>query len=235
MWGTILNGAAIIFGSLIGVMFRKLIIRVPQRSCFQILGVGIAVMSITGVCSSMLAPELTSFGGNALVAISISFIIGGLIGELCKLEAHTDSVSKRLGSKWNNASVMPAALNGCMIFIIGALQIIGPLNSVLLGDNSMLITKSIIDFPLAIVYGAVFGFGTALAAIPMMLMQFLIGMCAPCLSPMLTADVLAQLGAVGYIILFCTGLNLLFDKVVKINTINLIPSVIIVFLINVVR
>ncbi len=234
MVGTLLDGGAIFFGAVIGRMFRRVLQQVPQRSCFQILGIAVSVMAITGLCTSMLQPDSQILNNNHLTAIILSFIIGAVIGELCRLEARTTALSVRLeGKAAGGGSLVAACLSGSTFFIVGALQLTGPINSALLGDNSTLFTKAVIDFPFAVVFGAAFGFGTALSAIPVMLVQVLIGLFAKSLAPVLTSGVVSQINAVGYIILLCLGLNLLFDRIVKINTVNLIPSVGVVLLFHI--
>ncbi len=234
MVGTLFDGGAIFLGAVLGRMFRRVLQRVPHRSCFQILGVAVSVMAITGLCTSMLQPDNQVLSNHHLTAIMLSFIVGAIVGELCRLEARTEALSARLeGKAAGGANLMAAFFSGSIFFIVGALQLTGPVNSALLGDNSALFTKAVIDFPFAVVFGAAFGLGTALSAIPVMLVQILIGLFAKSLAPVLTSGAVSQINAVGYIILLCLGLNLLFDRIVKINTVNLIPSVGVVLLFHV--
>ena len=108
---------------------------------------------------------------------------------------------------------------------IGAMAIIGAIQDGLLGDYSLLVTKAVLDFIIVLIMTCSLGKGCMFSAIPVAVFQGSVTALAGLLRPLMTAAALANLSLVGSILIFCVGLNLVWDKRVRVA--NLLPAVVI--------
>ena len=119
-----------------------------------------------------------------------------------------------------------------VFFGIGGLQICGPILLAVSGDSSQLYLKSAIDLPFSVMFGAIYGRSVALSAIPVALVQTVIAVSAYFLGDFISPDMLKGLCSVGYVILFFSGFNMLVDETKKIKSVNMLPAIFVVILIN---
>lgn len=214
--GTIVNSLAIVAGTVVGLLLGRFI---PERISDAISkGVALCVLYI-GV-DGMLAGE------NTLVAI-ISIVIGAITGELLRLDDRIhdlgDWVERRFAGKKAKGSVSEGFVSASLLFCVGAMAVMGSLDSGLLRDHSTLYAKSTLDGITSIVYASTMGFGVALSAVPIFLYQGAIALCASFIEPFLTAAVIAEMKCVGSILIVGLSLNLL--GLTKIKVMNYVPAV----------
>ena len=114
-------------------------------------------------------------------------------------------------------------VNATMVFVVGAMSIMGGLNSGLTGDHTVLFSKSVIDCISALVFASTLGIGVVCAAVPVFLWEGLIAVLASLLSPLLGAEVIAEINAVGSLLLAAIGLNML--DITKIRLMNMVPAI----------
>ena len=214
--GTIVNAAAIVAGSIAGLLLGKFI---PGRLSSAVeKGVALCVLYI-GV-DGMLAGE------NTLAAI-LSIVLGALIGEGLRLDdrvhALGDWIEQRLGGKTSKGSLSEGFVSASLLFCVGAMAIMGALDSGLTGDHSTLYAKSTLDGVTSIVYASTFGVGVALSALPILLYQGSIALLASAVSPYLTSDVILEMKCVGSILILALSLNML--GLTKLKVMNYVPAV----------
>lgn len=125
-------------------------------------------------------------------------------------------------------------IDSTIFFGVGGLQICGPILLATVGDNSQLILKSVIDFPFALMFGISYGKRAALSAIPIAFIQLVIMMLTIISKDFLDTSVIKQICAMGYIILFFSGFNLMCEKKHKINNVNMLIGILIIILYNVI-
>ena len=113
-------------------------------------------------------------------------------------------------------------VTGTMVFVIGAMSIMGSLSSGLSGDHTILYSKSVLDGVSALIFASTMGVGVLLSAVPLFLWQGGIALLAALLSPYLAADVVAEINAVGSLLIMAISLNML--GVTKIRVLNLVPA-----------
>ena len=118
-------------------------------------------------------------------------------------------------------------------FAVGGLQICGPILLATVGDNSQLILKSIIDFPFALMFGITYGKKVILSFIPVASIQVIILLLTILTKEFLDSTVIKQLCAMGYIILFFSGFNLICESKNKINNVNMIIGIFIILIYSV--
>ena len=122
-----------------------------------------------------------------------------------------------------------------MFFSIGGLQITGSILLAFSGDSSMLYLKSMVDLPFAIMLGSTLGRVVSLSAIPVALFQAIIFLISKLLGDFITPTFLKELCAISYAILFFSGYNLLVEDKNKFSSVNMLPSVLILILIEIVK
>ena len=214
--GTLVNSLTIIMGTVIGMLLGKFI---PERMSDAISkGVALCVLYI-GI-DGMLAGE------NTLVAI-IATVIGAILGELLRLDDRMhdlgDWVERRFAKNGTKGSISEGFVSASLLFCVGAMAIMGSLDSGLLRDHSTLYAKSTLDGITSIVYGSTMGVGVALSAVPIFLYQGAIALGASFIEPLLTAAVIAEMKCVGSILITGLALNLL--GLTKIKVVNYVPAI----------
>ena len=214
--GTLVNSLTIIAGTVIGMLLGKFI---PERMSDAVSkGVALCVLYI-GI-DGMLAGE------NTLVAI-ISTVIGAIIGELLRLDDRMhdlgDWVERRFAKNGTKGSISEGFVSASLLFCVGAMAIMGSLDSGLLRDHSTLYAKATLDGITSIVYGSTMGVGVALSAVPIFLYQGAIALGASFIEPFLTAAVIAEMKCVGSILITGLALNLL--GLTKIKVVNYVPAI----------
>ncbi|GAF15841.1 LOW QUALITY PROTEIN: hypothetical protein JCM19046_241 [Bacillus sp. JCM 19046] len=221
--GTIVNALAIAIASLIGVRIRN----VPEgmsKLVMQLLSLAIIIIGIQ-----------MAITGNQFLIIIAGLTIGALIGEWLRIDDRLNHLGSWLGTKLGKNSqgnVAQAFVSSTLIFAAGALAILGPLESALRGDHSLLFTKASIDGFSALIISSTLGIGVFFAAIPVFLYQATITLLANQIdahvSPELMDLIIAELTSIGGILILAIGLNLL--NITQIKIANLLPSLVIVIL-----
>ena len=216
--GTLINVGAIIVGSIIGILLNKGLPKNINSIIFQALG----------LFSVFLGISLAFETNNNFLIICMALIMGGILGEVFKLSIRTENMSDLLKKKLNNSNprFTEGLITATMIFSVGSMAIIGPLNEALKGDATLVLTKSMMDGVTSIALSAAFGRGVIFSAIPVLLIQGGIGLGANSLQSFFSDLLVAEISAVGGILILGIGISILEIK--KINVINLLPSMFVV-------
>ncbi len=214
--GTIVNALGILGGTAVGLLLGRLI---PERLGDAVTkGVALCVFYI-GV-SGMLADE------NTLVMI-VSMVLGIIIGELLRLDDRLNALGNAIERKFAaygiRGRVSEGFVTASLLFCVGAMAIVGSLESGLSGNHGTLYAKAVLDTVSSVVYASTMGFGVALSAIPVFLYQGAITLGASLLSPMLTDVVVAEMKAVGSLLIVALSLNML--GLTRIKVMNAVPAV----------
>lgn len=211
--GTIVNGAAIVIGALIGVLLGRV---VPERiHVISMQGIGLAVLLI-GLQMAVQSEHL--------LLVIFSLVLGGIAGELIGLEekllALGEKLEKAVGKK--QPQLARAFMNATLIYAVGAMSVTGALESGLLGRHQILYAKSALDGISAVVFASTMGIGVAFSAFPVMFYQGAIALLARWASVFLTEAVIVEFSAVGGLLIVAIGLNILQVKTLKVG--NLLPA-----------
>ena len=218
----LLNVLSISAGSFIGDKFKK---RIVFKN-FAILGISIMIISMVGFFENIFDIKDMSLKSSDLLVVVFSLVIGTVTGDLLRLENRINNLSGKFDNDFS--SVIDAAV----FFGVGGMQICGPVMLANSGDGSQLILKSMIDFPFALMFGMSYGKRTALSSIPVALGQIIVFILAVLSGKFLDEGFIKQICAVGYIILFFSGFNLVCEKKNKINNVNMLASILIIILYN---
>lgn len=213
MLGTLVNAATIVIGSAVGALARRGLGKRYQEILYAAMGlaaVGIGVNAIVTSMSQSIYPVL----------FIASLAIGGVLGTAIDIDGRFSRfVSKRSKDGEGLAQGLSTAI---MIFCIGALSILGPINSALYGDETYLLTNATLDLVTSMVLASSFGFGIAFAAIVLFCWQGAIWLLAGFLAPFLDGGLMVEITLVGGFMILASGLGIL--KVKEIPVMNLLPA-----------
>ena len=215
MIGTLINVALILAGCLLGLLLRK---GVPER-------VKTAVMMGMGLCVILIGIS-GAIKTNDTLCVIVCMAVGGVIGSALDIEKRLDTfggfVERRLGG--SQSGVSKAFVTASLVYCVGAMAIVGAIDSALRGDHSTLIAKGIIDGVTAVIFTSTMGVGVFLSAAAVLVYQGLIALLAGWLSPILTDAIINEMGAVGNLLVAAIGLNMIYDnKHIPVG--NLLPAI----------
>ncbi len=218
MLGVFINVCTVIAGSTVGLLFRKSISKKYSD----------AVMTGIGLCVVLIGIQGMLKGENILVTI-ISMVIGALIGTALDIDGKLNGAGDRLSAKIKNKngeknSLAEGFVTASLVFCIGAMTILGSLDAGLKGDNTTLITKSILDLFSSMMLSASLGIGVIFAAVFVFVFQGGIVLLAGVLEPFLSPSAIAEITCVGSVMIMGLGLNL--TGIAKIKVANYFPSLI---------
>ncbi len=226
--GTLINAAAIVLGGLLGLLFGKLITDNIRDMLCKVSGISVMFIGIAGAMKGMLsigADGKLIAGGEMLVVGCLC--LGGLVGEIIDIEGGLERfgawLRKKTGSDGDGGFV-DGFLTCTFTICIGAMAIVGSINDALYGDLSILVTKAVLDLIMVMILAASMGKGPIFSVIPVIILQGSVTALALLISPLMTELALSNLATVGSILVFCVGINLVFDKRVKVA--NLLPAIV---------
>ena len=218
MLGTIINTLSIIVGALIGLFVKGKISKNINETIMNGLALCVIYIGISGALK-----------GNNTMVIIISIAVGGLIGELIdidrKLESFGDKIKKKFNKNNSNISISQGFVSATLLFCVGAMAIVGSLESGLNNNHSTLYAKSLLDGITSIIFTSTLGIGVMLSAFAVFIYQGSITLMAGFLSSFLNDVAINNMTAVGSILIMGLGLNIL--RVTKIKISNLLPSIIV--------
>jgi len=215
MLGTIVNTIAILFGGLIGLLFGQALPDKMKNTVIQ--GIGLAVLLI-GLTMALQTE-------NVLVVIA-SLVLGGIMGELIDIERQLQRFGYWLERKFSKnaqgGGFPKAFVTASLIYCVGAMAIMGSLESGLSGNHTILYAKSMLDGISALVFASSMGIGVLASAIPVFIYQGLITVSAGLLQGVLSPGVITEMSATGGLLIVGIGINILEIKEIKVG--NLLPG-----------
>jgi hypothetical protein len=217
MIGTLVNVAAIVAGSALGVLLKRGISEKAQKVVLQ--GIGLCVL-IIGIMSAI-KTDLP-----LLLVISVS--LGGFVGTVIGIERRLDTWGERTQKRFHREGGVPFAeglVTATITFCVGAMAILGSVEFGLNHNYELLFIKATLDGVFAMLLATTFGFGVALSAVPVFLYQGAITLGAGVLAPLLSDAMMVEVSAVGGVLIVGIGINLLGFK--KIHVGDMLPAVLI--------
>lgn len=216
MLGTLVNTAAVIIGSLLGLLLKK---GIPEKlSDIITKGLGLCVLYI-GISGCLK-------GTNPLITI-LSMVVGAVIGQLLDLDRHLNGLGDKLGNRFKKGTgsinISQGFVTASLLFCVGSMTIVGSLQSGLTGNHEMLFTKSMLDFISAIILTSSLGLGVLLSAAFVLVFQGSITLLASWVQPFLSDYAIAEMTCVGSLLIIALGLNML--GIAKIKAMNLLPAI----------
>lgn len=217
MLGTVVNSLAVIAGGSVGLLLKK---GLSQRFS-NILMNGIALCTLyIGISGSL-------SGENTLITI-ISLIVGALIGEALDLNGKVVRLGSWVEQKFKaesdeKNSIAEGFVTASLLFCVGAMTIVGSLESGLTGNHRMLFTKAALDGIVSVIFASSLGVGVVLSAAFIFVFQGAITMLAQFAAPYLSTAVIGEMTCVGSLLIIGLGLNML--KLTDLKIMNYLPAI----------
>lgn len=219
MIGTIVNACTILVGSSVGSLLKRGIKPQYQKVMFTAMGLASLALGFNAVCRNM--PQ-----SHYPVLFVLSLAIGGLIGTVCQIDKRFQKMVSRRPTDTDEAASSTSLAQGLstavLLFCIGTLSIVGPINSALLDDNTFLFTNATLDLVTSAVLAATYGWGIALAAPILFCWQGSIYLIAKLCGNVISDELLCEMSIVGGTLIAASGLSILEIKDCK--TLNLLPA-----------
>ncbi|MBE5787632.1 MAG: DUF554 domain-containing protein [Clostridiales bacterium] len=215
MIGTLINVAAVIVGSFIGLLMRKGIPQRMQDTLMQGMGLCVMLIGIQGALKTE----------NVMLVI-LAIVIGGVIGVLLQIEKRLDRLGERLQKHFSRAGddhFGKGFVTASLMYCVGAMAIVGSLDSGLRGDHSTLIAKSILDGVNSIILASAMGPGVMLSALAVLIYQGSIALLAQVVEPLLTARAVTEMSAVGGLLIVGIGLNMIRKEHIPVG--DMLPAI----------
>lgn len=242
MVAVFVNCVAVFAGSVIGLVFSRFI---SEKITGIIKNGAGTVVLVLGISMSLTPVNI--------VFLTLSVIAGGLIGSLIDIEGNILRLGEWAGSRFEKKSLETysvqgaensscatesgtvgksgtgknfglAFLNASVLFCVGAMAIVGSIDAGIKGDYTVIYTKSVLDFFMAIVFASIFGGGTLLSVFSILVYQGFLTLVASLISPFVTEEIINALSATGGVLLVMIGLGLLSLKDLK--AANFLPSLV---------
>jgi len=212
--GAIINSVAILLGGGVGLLLKGRISDRFSSSLMRVLGLCVIVIGVS-----------SALGGDAILLV-ISLALGAVVGEAVDIDRALNRfgmwVQNKLKRDSSSSTFAQGFVTSTLLFCVGAMAIVGSIESGLQDDQGIIITKSIIDAAAAMLLASQLGFGVLFSAVAVLLYQGGIELFAGFFQQALTYELIAQISAVGGVMVFALGANLAFN--VKIKVANLLPG-----------
>ena len=225
--GTIINCAAIAAGGATGLLAGNAMKERYQETLNMACGVSILFLGIGGAMEKMLSISDGKLVSSQSLMIVICMSLGSLIGEILNIERAFELFGEWLKKKTGNAKdklFVDGFVTASLTVSIGAMAIVGAIQDGISGDWSILAAKSVLDFVIILVMTCSLGKGCLFSAIPVFVFEGSMTACAVLIRPLITMQVQDYLSLVGSILIFCIGLNLVWDKKIRVS--NMLPAIV---------
>ena len=215
--GTIINVAGILCGGLLGLAFGK---RLPERFqsiLIQSASICVLFLGIGGCMEKMLQITQDGLASSGSIMMILCFVLGSVVGELINIDRRLEQFGVWLKEKTGSGgdtSFVDAFATSSLTVCIGAMAVVGAV--------SILAAKAVLDLIIILVMTASIGKGCIFSAIPVGVFQGLVTLLAVFVEPFLTEPALANLSLTGSIMIFCIGVNLIWNM--KIRVANMLPT-----------
>jgi uncharacterized protein len=231
--GTLLNVAAIVVGSAVGVALGD---RLPQRTREVVTdGLGLVVLLIAALsAAAVLEPafrDAVGPGGPVLIVLG-AVLLGGILGSLLRLEDRMESLGgwlrRRLvrdADATHAHRFVEGFVSASLVFCVGPLAVLGSLSDGLGTGIEQLALKAALDGFASIAFAAALGWGVAASALAVLVYQGFWTLLGVVLGDLLPEAAVAAITATGGLLLVGVALRLL--RVRDVPVADLLPALVI--------
>ena len=216
MTGTLINTGAVIAGSLLGLLIHKHLPAKLTKITFQ--GIGLFTLFV--------GFQMASKTGSLLILI-FSMVIGGIIGQLLDLDRRLENFSEKLKGKLKskNEKFSEGLITAFLLWCMGSMTILGAMEEGFGNPPNLLLAKSVLDGFSSLALSASMGVGVIFAAIPLLIYQGGLTLLAALVGDFLSEIIIAEMTAVGGLLLIGLGINILEIK--KLKILNMLPAILV--------
>ena len=214
MIGTIVNVGTILTGSIIGSIFKKGIKPQYTGALMNAMGLAAAGIGINSVVQNMPNSKYP-------VLFIVSLALGSLIGNMIDIDKRFNNLIEKKGKSELGKGLSTAIL----LFCIGSLSILGPINSALYDDHTYLFTNATLDLVTSMVLASTYGIGIAIAAGVLFLWQGGIYLLATLVGGFMSAEMMCEISIIGGFLIASSGISIL--EIRNLKTLNMLPALVV--------
>lgn len=211
--GAVVNFLLVILGSIIGLLLKKGIPERVRTTLMSGMALCVIYIGITGLFSK---------DANILIII-ISFALGSVLGELANFDGMINRLGEKLEKKFGgeNVKISQGFVTATMLFCVGAMTIVGSIESGINANNATLYSKGMIDCVSAIALTSSLGIGVLFSCLSVLIIEGSITLLAVFIAPILNNASIAQMSVIGSALIIALGFNML--GITKIKVMNYLP------------
>ena len=217
MLGVLINVITVILGSSAGLLFKK---GIPER-------VSSAAMVGLGACTLYIGISGSLQGENVLILIA-SVVLGGISGTLLNIDGGIAGLAEKAESRFrktgSDISVAEGIISATLLFCVGSMTVTGSIQAGLTGDNSLLITKAMLDLVSSMILASSLGVGVLLSAAAVLVIQGGLVLLAGLIAPFLSPGAINEMTCAGSILIIMIGANLM--GITKIKVADYLPAIV---------
>jgi len=219
--GTLINIAAIIIGSLIGLLIKR---KLPTK-------IIIIIFQVMGLFTLVLGVSLSLKTEHYILVIG-SLVAGAAIGEWIDLDKYMNRWSEKLKKRlrMGNDKFSDGMITAFLLYCMGAMTILGAIEEGVEGSYDILLMKSLMDGVSSIALASALGIGVMFSTIPLLVYQGGLTLFSSFIGDHFTDVIINDLSATGGILLIGLGINILEIKHLKI--LNMVPALVIVVILS---
>lgn len=217
MLGVIVNVITVIIGSAIGLLFKK---GIPER-------ISKAAMVGLGACTLYIGISGSLCGENVLILI-FAIVSGVILGTLLNIDGGINRLANKVETKFkkegSGVSVAEGLVAATLLFCVGSMTVTGSIQAGITGDNSVLITKAMLDLVSSMMLASSLGVGVLLSAVAVFVIQGGLVALAGLISPFMSTGAINEMTCAGSILIIMIGTNLM--GITKIKVADFLPAII---------
>lgn len=213
MKGTLVNTTTVILGSGLGLWVGH---RLPEN-------IKRIVLQAMGLVTILLGIQMALKTESVLILIG-SLVLGGITGELLKIEEALEKVGEYLKRrvKSESGNFVLGFVSASLLFCVGPMTIVGSLEDGMSGKADLLYIKSVLDGFASLILSSGLGIGVLFSFLTVLIFQGSLTLLGNQLEFILREDIITEMSAAGGLLIVGIGLQLLEIK--KIKVANLLPT-----------
>ncbi len=212
--GTLINAITVLVASLAGVLIGSRISEELRKALINVLGIAVLLIGISMALETK----------NVLVP-TFSLVLGTVIGEILGIERALEGFGNRVERRMGRGRFSEGFVAATLLYCVGPMAILGPIQEGLTGDISILMAKSMLDGVASIALASALGIGVAFSSLSVLAYQSFFAILAAQISGMVTEDIIAEFTATGGMIIMGIGINLLELRRLRVG--NMLPALIV--------
>lgn len=215
--GAFVNFVLVAMGATVGMLLKKGMPEKIQKMLMSAVALCVLYIGVTGLFESEI---------NTLIII-ISIAVGSIVGQALDIDRLLNKTALKIENKFKgngeNGKIAEGFVSATLLFCVGAMTVVGSVNSGISGDNTTLYSKSVIDLISSVVLASSLGFGVVLSSVGVLLIEGSLTLLANAVSPVLTDYTVSHISVIGSLLIIAISFNLL--GITKIKVMNIIPAV----------
>lgn len=216
--GAFVNFILVIIGSSFGMLLKRGIPEKIQNTLVSAVALCVFYIGVTGIFEQDINPLI----------IIVSMAIGAIIGQALNLDGLINKLAKKIEDKFKkddseSGKIAEGFVSATLLFCVGAMTVVGSIDSGISGDNTTLYSKSVLDLISSAVLASSLGFGVVLSSLGVLVIEGTLTLLAVAVEPVLTTTVVSHMSVIGSLLIVAIAFNML--KITNIKLMNIIPAV----------